>query len=164
MSLKHGDSVQFILATGTHYQITEDDYSGDGYTTSAVVNNTTVNDLTVSGTILENSANVVTYMNSMEEPEFPNEGGDEDDSEEAQAPTDESSSSPTVPNAGGSEGTGTSGTTGTGGGTAASGSGKGILPQTAEFLANNWLILLGGFILLNLIAWHIRNRYYKPSK
>ncbi|KRM57106.1 LPXTG-motif cell wall anchor domain-containing protein [Secundilactobacillus malefermentans DSM 5705 = KCTC 3548] len=164
MSLKHGDSVQFMLPTGTHYQITEDDYSGDGYTTSAVVNNTTVNDLTVSGTILENSANVVTYMNSMEEPEFPNEGGDEDDSEEAQAPTDESSSSPTVPNAGGSEGTGTSGTTGTGGGTAASGSGKGILPQTAEFLANNWLILLGGFILLNLIAWHIRNRYYKRSK
>ncbi len=168
VTLRADESVQiYKIPTGTELKVAESDY-GD-YTPSHQVNQgeTVVGDTTGTISIADDKVQEVDFTNHLENPEFPPGGGDEEEpTEEATPPIDESG----TPNAGGSEsatpgtGTGTSGAGGSVGSGTSAGSGKGLLPQTAEFFANNWLIILEILILLNLIAWHIRNRYYDRKK
>ncbi|MBT9671609.1 hypothetical protein GPK34_06155 [Secundilactobacillus kimchicus] len=172
VELKHGETIRFQLLNGTSYHIEEADYSADGYVTSVAQGTGTARDTrVVSGTVHDQctSQNTVHYTNAYRLTDLP---------ESHDPTTPELADLPSFVGGGGMTGTtGTTGTTGAMGAagpsgvTGASGTGtttpagttpgKGFLPQTGEFLAANWLLVLAGFGGLTLLAmalWVSRKR------
>lgn len=168
-TLMDGETIRWNVPNGTHYQITESDYSADGYQTSVSQGQAPEREgLTATGVVMTNdpgSAKVVYYNRAVTPPE-----------EEPHTPEEPDTTVPGfVPPAsesGTGVGTSTDGSmAGSGGSTApqahtsgTSGSGtaaKGFLPQTGEWMKQNWLLLLGLVILLSTIGLMIRAKRKK---
>ncbi|GAW98194.1 DUF7601 domain-containing protein [Secundilactobacillus mixtipabuli] len=150
-TLKDGETIRWNVPNGTHYQITESDYTADGYQTGISQGQAPEREgLTATGVAMTNdpvSAKVVYYNRSItppeEEPHTPEEPDTTDPDFVPPAPesgitTDSSTQTGATPQAH----TSNVGTTGS----------KGFLPQTGEWLAKNWLALLGLVILLSIVG------------
>lgn len=150
-TLKDGETMRWNVPNGTHYQITESDYTADGYQTGISQGQAPEREgLTATGVAMTNdpvSAKVVYYNRSItppeEEPHTPEEPDTTDPDFVPPAPesgitTDSSTQTGATPQAHTSD----VGTTGS----------KGFLPQTGEWLAKNWLALLGLVILLSIVG------------
>lgn len=160
ISLSHAQTIRLNVPNGTHYQVSEADYSADGYATSTTVGNGAETDGTEAVGIAQqdqSNAAVVVYYNrfdTTEEEEYPSMSDDEEIPSLPAAPTDDSSgtSNGATPSTTGGTGTSSgsypamsSGSGGTSSGT------SGVLPKTGEFIANNWATTLG-LILGALLA------------
>ncbi len=173
-ALMDGETIRWQVPNGTHYQITESDYSADGYQTSVSQGQAPEREgLTATGVVMTNdpgSAKVVYYNRADPAPE-----------DEPHTPEEPDTTVPGFVPPASEPGTGIgtdtedtlggSGTLGTGGSTApqahtsgTSGSGtaaKGFLPQTGEWMKQNWLLLLGLVILLSTIGLMVRAKRKK---
>ncbi|WP_252898571.1 DUF7601 domain-containing protein [Secundilactobacillus odoratitofui] len=154
VALQHGETVRIELPDGAHYQIVEDDYTSDGYvTTTSQGANPVREGTTVTGVVSQSQPNAakVVYYNRADPVTEDQPHTDTDDDETTpdfvgpatEDPSDDLDGS-ALPQAHTSTGTG-SGTTST---RPMSSSSKGFLPQTGEFLKDNWLMVLGLLILV----------------
>lgn len=154
VALQHGETVRIELPDGAHYQIVEDDYTSDGYvTTTSQGANPVREGTTVTGVVSQSQPNAakVVYYNRADPVTEDQPHTDTDDDETTpdfvgpatEDPSDDLEGS-ALPQAHTSTGTG-SGTTST---RPMSSSSKGFLPQTGEFLKDNWLMVLGLLILV----------------
>lgn len=154
VALQHGETVRIELPDGAHYQIVEDDYTSDGYvTTTSQGANPVREGTTVTGVVSQSQPNAakVVYYNRADPVTEDQPHTDTDDDETTpdfvgpatENPSDDLEGS-ALPQAHTSTGTG-SGTTST---RPMSSSSKGFLPQTGEFLKDNWLMVLGLLILV----------------
>lgn len=171
-ALMDGETIRWQLPNGTHYQITESDYSADGYSTSISQGQEPEREgLTTTGAAMANNpvnARVVYYNRADPTPE-----------DEPHTPEDPETTTPElVPPAPESNGTDTEAVTEPGSGTqATTGTGtvgttrpqayvggagsKGFLPQTGEWLKQNWLLVLGLVILLSTVGLIVRSKRKK---
>ncbi|MTV82217.1 DUF7601 domain-containing protein [Secundilactobacillus folii] len=153
IALADGETIRWQLPNGTHYQITEDDYSADGYVTSVSQGLAPERSgLTTTG-VVTNSAPAdgkVVYYNRAEPTPDEDQPTTTDDDTDTSIPGGSGSTTTALPG-------GTSGTTGSAGTTA--GGSKGILPQTGEWLAQNWLMVLGILILVSLLGIGIKRMW-----
>ncbi|GAX06133.1 T surface-antigen of pili [Secundilactobacillus pentosiphilus] len=172
-ALMDGETIRWQLPNGTHYQITESDYSADGYSTSISQGQEPEREgLTTTGVAMANdpvNARVVYYNRAdptpEDEPHTPEDP--ETTTPELVPPAPESGGADTEavtePGSGTQATTGTTGTAGTTrpqayvGGTGS----KGFLPQTGEWLKQNWLLVLGLVILLSTVGLIIRSKRKK---
>lgn len=169
-ALMDGETIRWQVPNGTHYQITESDYSADGYQTSVSQGQAPEREgLTATGVVMTNdpgNAKVVYYNRADPTPEDEPHTPEEPD-------TTVPGFVPPAPESGTGIGTDTEDAIGggTGGSTApqahtsgTSGSGtaaKGFLPQTGEWMKQNWLLLLGLVILLSTIGLMVRAKRKK---
>ncbi|MFC6253986.1 SpaA isopeptide-forming pilin-related protein [Secundilactobacillus hailunensis] len=173
LTLMDGETIRWNVPNGTHYQVTESDYSADGYQTSISQGQAPEREgLTATGVVMTNdpaNAKVVYYNNSITPPEEePHDGDDDTDTTPPDfvppAPEDAHTSGTTNGTTGGASsgtlpgsttGSSTQGTTGSQTTPQAhisdTGS-KGILPQTGEWLMNHWLIVLGLVLLATAVG------------
>ncbi|WP_260162577.1 DUF7601 domain-containing protein [Lentilactobacillus buchneri] len=141
-TLIHGQSIKFFIPLGAKYEVSEKDYSADGYVTTVTKRTAVVNSPTVTGTATKEDDSIV-YHNDLEddEGELPLPGEDGDDASSSTLDSNDT--------------TGTSGKSGTLDspmGIPSSGyTGKSALPQTGE--DNNTLpMVIGMFMLVGLLG------------
>lgn len=171
VTLQHNETVKLEVPNGAHYQIAETDYSADGYvTTTSQGGNPERTGLTVTGIAhqVDPSTALVVYYNRADTTDPDDELAHTDTEDDQAMPelvgpaTDDGSGTTGMTGANPQAHTGTGGT-GTSGSVApqayTSGSSKGILPQTGEFLRNHWVAVLGWLLLMVLIGmmvWRYR--------
>ena len=141
-TLTHGQSIKFFVPLGAKYEVSEKDYSADGYVTTVTKRTAVMNSSTVTGTATKEDDSIV-YHNDLEddEGELPLPGEDFDDASSGTLDWDDT--------------TGTSGKTGSLDspmGIPSSGyTGKSALPQTGED-NNTLLMVIGMFLLVGLLG------------
>ncbi|KRN21172.1 hypothetical protein FD14_GL001295 [Secundilactobacillus similis DSM 23365 = JCM 2765] len=176
VTLQHNETVKLEVPNGAHYQIAETDYSADGYvTTTSQGGNPERTGLTVTGIAhqVDPSTALVVYYNRADTTDPDDELAHTDTEDDQAMPelvgpaTDDGSGTTGMTGANPQAHTGTGGT-GTSGSVApqayTSGSSKGILPQTGEFLRNHWVAVLGWLLLMVLIGMMVwRYRLTKKS-
>lgn len=176
VTLQHNETVKLEVPNGAHYQIAETDYSADGYvTTTSQGGNPERTGLTVTGIAhqVDPSTALVVYYNRADTTDPDDELAHTDTEDDQAMPelvgpaTDDGSGTTGMAGANPQAHTGTGGT-GTSGSVApqayTSGSSKGILPQTGEFLRNHWVAVLGWLLLMVLIGMMVwRYRLTKKS-
>lgn len=141
-TLIHGQSIKFFIPLGAKYEVSEKDYSADGYVTTVTKRTAVVNSPTVTGTATKEDDSIV-YHNDLEddEGELPLPGEDGDDASSGTLDSNDT--------------TGTSGKSGTLDspmGIPSSGyTGKSALPQTGED-NNTLLMVIGMFMLVGLLG------------
>ncbi|WP_461244355.1 DUF7601 domain-containing protein [Secundilactobacillus muriivasis] len=171
VTLQHNETVKLEVPNGAHYQIAETDYSADGYvTTTSQGGNPERTGLTVTGIAhqVDPSTALVVYYNRADTTDPDDELAHTDTEDDQAMPelvgpaTDDGSGTTGMTDANPQAHTGTGGT-GTSGSVTpqayTSGSSKGILPQTGEFLRNHWVAVLGWLLLMVLIGmmvWRYR--------
>ncbi|WP_203651012.1 DUF7601 domain-containing protein [Secundilactobacillus yichangensis] len=170
-TLMDGETIRWQVPNGTHYQITESDYAADGYQTSISQGQAPEREgLTATGVLMTNdpaNAKVVYYNRAdptpEDEPHTPENPGT--DIPGFVPPAPESGGTGTPGSAGSLAGSATQGTAGTTAPQAhVSGSSagtKGFLPQTGEWIARNWVLLLGLVMLLSAIGLMVRSKRKK---
>lgn len=154
VGLQHGETIRWQLPNGAHYQITEDDYSAEGYITSVSQGALPERSgLTVTGVVTNTdpaAAKVIYYNHADPVSEDQPHTDSEDDTtvpDFVNPVTDSSSTEATTSSPQAHTSTGTSGSTGSGT--------KGFLPQTGELLKDNWVIVLGLLILVTVAGLKI---------
>lgn len=170
VTLQHNETVKLEVPNGAHYQIAETDYSADGYvTTISQGGNPERTGLTATGIAhqVDPSTALVVYYNRADSTDSDDELAHTDTEDDQAMPelvgpaTDDGSGTGTTgANSQAHTGTGGTGTSGTITPQAyTSGSSKGFLPQTGEFLRAHWVAVLGWLLLMVLIGmmvWRYR--------
>lgn len=160
-TLTHGQSIKFVLPMGARYEVSEQDYTKDGYVTTVTKRGAAYTGTHVFGTATGDN-DAISYHNDIEEDEAELPLPADEDTPDSSATLDEPDALPA------SDGTnGTSGSSGTNGITSPQGlpsagyTGKQALPQTGE--ANDKLYTIIGAIALVMLAV-IGTIYYTKRK
>ena len=146
-TLRHGQTIKFILPMGARYEVSEVDYTKDGYTTTVTKRNAPISGTTVTGTATADS-DTISYHNDLEvdEGELPLPA--DEDKPDSSATIDEPDALPASDGTSGKNGT--SGITSPQGLPSAGYTGKQALPQTGE--DDGKLFMIIGVIILVMVA------------